>query len=90
MDNSYFNTERSDKELNTELLVILKEFGDLDINYMQFESQMSSAENLGQKNQMQLAQVKMMFLKQKSFYLNLRYMRILGLIMQRNPNFEEN
>ena len=90
MDNSKYNADRSEKELNTELLKVLKEFGDIEIKAMQFAEAIASAENLGLMGEMYNVQLKMMFLKQKAFYLQLRYIRTLSLLMQKNKNFVYN
>jgi hypothetical protein len=90
MDNSQFNKERSEKELLTELLRIIDGFVEVECENMQFEQAMTSAENLGLKGQMHVARLKMMFIKQKSFYLNLRFSRIFNLLLQKNKDYTSN
>lgn len=90
MDNQKFSADRSEQELKTELLKVLKEFGDVEIKAMQFAESIASAENLGLTEQMYNVQLKMMFLKQKAFYLQLRYIRTLSLLIQKNQNFVYN
>ena len=90
MDNNQFSADRTHKELTTDLIKVLDEFSELEIKYLEFASQLSSAENLGQKEIIQNAQIKMMFLKQKEFYLHLRHNRIFNLILQKNVKFEFN
>lgn len=87
MDNSKLNADRPEKELNTELLKVMKEFGDVEIKIMQFSEAIATAENLGLTGDVYMAQLKLMFIKQKAFYLQLRYIRTLNLLMQKNRNF---
>jgi len=90
MDNSHFNKERSEKELLTELLRILDGFVEVECENMQFAQAMASAENLGLEGQVHMAKIKMMFIKQKAFYLDLRLTRIFNLILQKNKNYASN
>jgi len=90
MNNQHFNADRTHKELASDLLRVLDEFSELGIKYLNFASQMASAENLGQIEIIKKAQLKMMFLKQQEFYLHLRYNRLFNLILQKNSRFREN
>ena len=87
MNNNQFGADRPLKELNIELLKVLDEFGTLELSAMDFATQIATAENLGKIEDIKNAQLKMMFLKQKAFYLNLRYYRTLNLIMQKQRDF---
>jgi len=90
MDNEKHNVERSEKELYAELVKVLDEVDVLSFSNVQFAEQLASAENLGLQAQIETAQLKMMFAKQKAFYLHLRYNRVFNLLIQKCQNYASN